>query len=62
MSNGTVQVSALNSDIYCKLIKLLNDNEAAYYKYQKKEEDAHRVVIPNLHYSISEVVWGYKIL
>ena len=54
MSNSSVKVSALNPDTYRKLIKFLNDNDAAYYTYQMKEEKPYRVVIRNLHYSISE--------
>jgi len=45
--------SLYSSNSFRQTIKLLNDSSVEYYTYQAKEDKPYRVVLKNLHHSIS---------
>jgi hypothetical protein len=53
LRNDTVKIKTPNPDTYRKLIHHLNSNIIIHHTYQMKQDRAYRVVIRNLHYSMS---------
>nr|XP_012139058.1 PREDICTED: RNA-directed DNA polymerase from mobile element jockey-like [Megachile rotundata] len=55
ISTNSVKINTNTPDAYRKIIHFLKLNEVAFHIYQPKGERAYRVVIKNLHHTVSTV-------
>jgi selenocysteine-specific translation elongation factor len=53
LSNETIKINVTTSESYRKLIKQLQQEKIVHHTYQIREERAYRVVIRNLHHSVT---------
>lgn len=53
ISHNQIKIQPNNSDAYRKIVQTLNKNSVSFHTYQLKEQRSFRVVIRNLHHSIS---------
>jgi hypothetical protein len=53
LSNNTVRISPQSLEIYRKLMRHIQDEKVVHHTYQIKQDRAYRVVIRDMHHSIS---------